>query len=421
MSKRFRAWNQNQEHLFPRSLKEYVPAEHPAHFIVKLVSEDLNMNGILSGYKELRGYPPHSPKMMTAVLLYGYMRGVYSSRKLSEACQERTDFMVVSGMNTPDHRPIARFRRKHGAELIELFTQVLKLCKQARLFNLNHVAVDGTKIKGNASLAQNASYKQLTDDEENITQEWLKKADQIDREEDELFGEDNRGNEFPTAEEALRRIREARKHLEEEDKREREERQKAEETGQKPKSKTKKRTAPAPEKQYNFSDPDSGIMNTAKGFLQGYNAQVAVDSKKHIIVACGVSRAKNDLNELVPLLKQIPRNCKKQAQEISADSGYCSHENLKALKRHRIRGYIPKTDKISDVGLVKDMSLRLKRAGWRSRYHLRKITAEPVFGIIKAARAFGQFLLRGIKNVSVEWSLACTAHNLWKLAAARSA
>jgi hypothetical protein len=347
------------------------------------------------------------------------MRGVYSSRKLSEACQERTDFMVVSGMNTPDHRPIAMFRKKHGEALSELFTQVLRLCKQAKLFNLSHVAVDGTKIKGNASLSQNVSYQRLIDDEKKTAQEWLEKAEQIDQEEDELFGEDNRGNEFPTAEEALRRIREARKQLEEEDKREREERKKAEESGKKPKSKTKKRDTPAPDKQYNFSDPDSGIMRTAKGYLQGYNAQVAVDSKKHIIVACGVSRAKNDLNELIPLLKQIPKNCRKQAREISADSGYCTHENLKALKRHRVRGYVPKTDKISDVGLVKEMSLRLKRAGRRSRYHLRKITAEPVFGIIKSARTFGQFLLRGIKNVAVEWSLACTAHNLWKLAAIR--
>jgi transposase len=420
MSKTFRAWNQNQEHLLPRSLKEYVPAEHPAHFIVKLVSEELNMNVILSSYKELRGYPPHSPKMMTAVLLYGYMRGVYSSRKLSEACQERTDFMVVSGMNTPDHRPIAMFRRKHGEALSELFVQVLKLCKQAKLFNLNHVAVDGTKIKGNASLTQNTSYAQLIDDEKSIAQEWIEKAEQIDREEDELFGEDNRGTEFPTAEEALRRIREAKKQLEEQDKKEREDRQKAEEKGTKPKSKTKKRCAPPPDKQYNFSDPDSGIMRTAKGYVQGYNAQVAVDTKTHIIVACGVSRAKNDLNELIPILKQIPRNCKKQAREISADSGYCTHENLKALKRHKVRGYLPKTDKMANVGIVRDMSLRLKRAGKRSRYHLRKITAEPVFGIIKSARGFGQFLLRGIKNVSIEWFLACTAHNLWKLAAARS-
>jgi transposase len=278
MNKTFRAWNQNQEHLLPRSLKEYVPAEHPAHFIVKLVSEDLNMNGILSSYKEPRGYPPHSPQMMTAVLLYGYMRGVYSSRKLSEACQERTDFMVVSGMNTPDHRPIAMFRKKHGKALSELFAQVLKLCKQANLFNLNHVAVDGTKIKGNASLSQNTSYEQLIDDEKKTAQAWLDKADRIDREEDELFGEDNRGNEFPTAEEAIRRIREAKKQLEDEDKREREERKKAEERGEKPQSKQKKRSSPAPDKQYNFSDPESGIMRTAKGYLQGYNAQIAVDS-----------------------------------------------------------------------------------------------------------------------------------------------
>jgi len=418
--KTFRAWNYNQEHLFPRSLKEYVPEGHAAHFVTKLVAEELDLSEIVDEYEEERGYPPHSPKMMTALLLYGYMRGVYSSRKLSQACEERTDFMVVSGMSVPDHRPIAKFRKRHGAVLSKIFVQVLELCRAANLFNLEHVAVDGTRLKGNASTAKNATYKQLKESEAELVDRWLKEADEIDEQEDAKFG-DKRGDEFPSAEEALRRVREAKKALEQQDKKKREERKKAEKECKKPKSKAKQRTAPPDDKKYNFTDPDSGLMRTSNGYVQGYNAQAAVDTRKHIIVACDVSGEKNDLNELIPVIKQIRVNCKQQAKEISADSGYCSHENLKALKKRKIRGYIPKTDKIKDVGLVKEMSLRLRRAGRRSRFRLRKMTVEPVFGIIKSARGFTQFLLRGMQNVKIEWHLLCTAHNLWKLAAARAA
>lgn len=419
MKKSFRAWNYNQEHLLPRSLREYVPEGHASHFVTKLVAEELDISGIMSKYQEERGYPPHSPKMMTALLLYGYMRGVYSSRKLSQACHERTDFMVVAGMSYPDHRPIANFRRRHGVELSKLFTQVLELCKESKLFNLEHVAVDGTKVKGNASKSKNVTYKELKESEQAIVDKWFKEAEEVDAAEDAEFG-DKRGDEFPTAKEALSRIREAKKALEERDAKKRENRIIAEKKGEKPRSQTKKRTAPSEDKQYNFTDPDSGIMRTQNGYIQGYNAQAAVDSKNHIIVACNISDEKNDLNELVPLIKQIKENCKQQAKEISADSGYCTNENLRELKKNKIRGYIPKTDKIKDVGLVRDMTLRLRKAGRRTRFRLRKITVEPVFGIIKAARNFNQFLLRGIENVKVEWSLICIAHNLCKLAKARS-
>ena len=419
MKKTFRAWNYNQEYLLPRSLKEYVPEGHAAHFVTKLVAEELDIGAIISKYQEERGFPPHSPKMMTALLLYGYMRGVYSSRKLSQACKERTDFMVVSGMSSPDHRPIANFRKRHGVELSELFVQVLELCRESKLFNLEHVAIDGTKIKGNASKSKNSTYKQIKESEEEMVKKWLKEAEEIDAKEDAEFG-DKRGDEFPTAEEALRRIREAKKALEERDAKKRQERRIAEEKGEKPKSKTKQRTAPPEDKQYNFTDPDSGMMRTQNGYIQGYNAQAAVDSKKHIIVACDISDEKNDLNELIPLVKQIKKNCNQQAKEISADSGYCSHENLKALKENKIYGYIPKTDKIKDVGLVKEMTIRLKRAGRRTRFRFRKMTVEPVFGNIKASRGFSQFLLRGMQNVKTEWSLLCTAHNLLKLAKARA-
>ena len=418
MGKTFRAWNHNQDELFPRSLKDFVPEGHIAHFVVELVSSELDLTEILSEYREERGYPPHSPKMMTALLLYGYMRGVYSSRKLSQACEERTDFMVVTGMNKPDHRPIAAYRRRHAKALEALFVQVVSLCEEAGLVKLEHVSIDGTKIAANASASRNASYKELKEADKALVRKWLKEAEDADAREDEEYG-DKRGDEFPAAAEALRRVREAKLAMEEKDRRERESRENAEKSGKKPKSKTKKRTAPSDDKQFNFTDPDSGLMKSDGRFIQGYNAQASVDVNHHVIVACHVTDAKNDLNELSPSIRQIKRNCRRFPREVSADAGYCSHENLKTLKQVSIRGYIPKTDKILDVGLIKEMSLRLRRGGKRSRFRLRKITVEPVFGIIKAARNFRQFLMRGIHRVSTEWALICAAHNLWKLAARR--
>jgi hypothetical protein len=152
--------------------------------------------------------------------------------------------------------------------------------------------------------------------------------------------------------------------------------------------------------------------------MQAYNSQIAVDSKHQVIVACEVSRAKNDLEELAPLVEQIKRNLGRNPDEVSADTGYCSTENLVVMKRKKIRAYIPKSYKMADKGLVREMSLRLRRAGRRSRYHLRKQVVEPVFGTMKSARGFLQFRMRGLPNVATEWALVCSAHNLWKLSRA---
>lgn len=416
MSKTFGAWDYNQEFLFPPSLQDFVPADHPAHFVRRIVAEELDLGEIMKEYGEERGYPPYSPKMMTAILLYGYMRSVYSTRKLSKACEERVDFMVVSGMNRPDHRPIAVFRKRHRRALEGLFVQIVKLCKKAGLVKLEHVAVDGTRVKANASMEKNKGYKEIKETEERMVSRWFDEAERIDDEEDAEFGEDKRGDEFPTAEEALMRIREAKKALEKEDPEEREARKKAEKEGKKPKDKAKKRTQPADAKQYNFTDPESGIMRTRTGFIQAYNAQIAVDTKNQVIVGCGISRQKNDLNELVPMLKQVRRNCGERIRELSADAGYCSAENHKALEKDRIRAFVAINPRLSQTSLIKKMKQRLLRGGRRSRFRLRKITVEPVFGIIKAVRGI-ELLMRGLKSVTTEWALACSAHNLWKLAA----
>jgi transposase len=409
MAKTFRRWSPEQSLLFPPNLQDLVPEGHAARFVLRVVTKELDLWEILESYQEERGYPPHAPQMMTSLLLYGYMRGVYSSRKLSQACEERTDFMMVSGMTKPDHRAIATFRKRHTKAIEGLFNQVVSLCEKAGLVKLSHVAIDGTKIKANASSDKSMSYEDI--------KKWLEEAERVDAEEDAKFGEGKRGDEFPPMEEALERFRRAKRELEEEDKKKREEREHAEKRGEKPASKAKKRADPSDSTRYNFTDHHSGLMKSRQGFVQGYNAQLAVDADHHVIVACDVSREKNDLGELIPLVDRITRSFGFEPQEVSADTGYCSTENLLAMKVRGIRAYIPKSDKIADRGVVREMSLRLRRAGRRSRYRLRKQVVEPVFGILKSARNFTQFLMRGLQNVRAEWSLLASAHNLWKLKA----
>ena len=437
MSKTFRSWDVDQAWLLPPSVHELVPAGHLAHLVRDTVREALDLSAILETYTEERGYPPYHPVMMTAVLLYGYCQGIYSSRRLARACEERVDFMAVTARETPDFRTLCKFRRRHLVALGGLFAQVLQLCQQAGLVKLGHVALDGTKIKANASKHKAMSYARMKREEPRLAEEaarWLREAERVDAAEDGEYGPDRRGDELPAwvanKQMRLAKIREAKAALEAEARAKAPE-PKDEPSG--PRRGRKRKTPPGvPDEkaQRNFTDPDSRIMKTSGGFDQCYNAQAAVDAESQVIVACGLTQAANDMHQLVPMVAEIKQNTRRQAKELSADSGYCSEDNLKALNRRRLRGYIAtgrqKHGEASAGGdrkfapgtRVYQMRIRLRRAGYRSRYRLRKQTVEPVFGQIKAARGFRQFLLRGMTKVPHEWSLVCTAHNLLKLAAA---
>lgn len=148
--KSFRPWNVDQPVLFPPSVNDFVPKDHLAYFIRDLVREELDLGAIFEHYAELRGYPPYHPAMMTALLLYGYSRGVFSSRRIEQACVERVDFMAITAGAKPDHSTVAKFRTDHREALEGLFVQVLSLCRDAGLAKLGHVALDGTKMKANA-------------------------------------------------------------------------------------------------------------------------------------------------------------------------------------------------------------------------------------------------------------------------------
>ena len=387
---------------------------------------------------------------MTALLLYGYSRGVYSSRRLARACEERLDFMAVTAQNRPDFRTIAKFRSRHLVALAGLFVQVLKLCQAAKLVELGHVALDGTKMKANASKHKAMSYGRMKKTEPDLAAEvdaWLKAAEAADAEEDAALG-DTRGDEMPdwVANKAKRRekIREAMAALEAEAKAEADakaaeeaaKRAAAEADGKKPKAKggRKPKTEPGtPEDkaQRNFTDPESRIMKGRDGFIQGYNAQAAVDSKAQVIVAHGLTDCAADSGQLVGLVDAVTANIGEKPAEISADNGYCSEANIQAMEDRGITAFIATGRQkhgaaAADGGKAttpktEEMRERLRAGGFDSPYRLRKQTVEPVFGQIKHARGFRQFLMRGIKRVRAEWAMLCTVHNILKLAGAAAA
>ena len=428
MSKRFRSWDVDQTWLLPPSVHDFVPAGHAAHLVRDAVRETLDLSAIYESYVGERGQPPYHPGMMVALLLYGYSCGVYSSRRIARACEERVDFMAVSGLQRPDFRTISDFRKRHLEALAGLFKQVLALCRAAGLVKLGHVALDGTKVKANASKHKAMSYGRMGKAEKRLEAEvrgWLEQAEATDAREDGEHGPEARGDEMPgwvaDKQQRLARIREAKEALEAQ----------AREKGGPGKTEGEPKV---PEKaQRNFTDPQSRILKTGDGFIQGYNAQAAADAGHQVIVAHGLTDSGSDQQQLQPMIEAMKEEAGALPKELSADAGYCSEDNLGILKERGIRGYVAtgrqKHGTATAAGgkalppgsLREAMAGRLKHGGRRSRYRLRKVTIEPVFGQIKHARGFRQFLLRGLDQVRHEWALVCIAHNLNKLAAHRAA
>lgn len=437
MSKRFRDWDFDQAWLFPPSVLDLVPEGHSAHFVRDLVRNDLDLSAIYADYAPGAGAPLYHPALMTTLILYGYSQGIYSSRKLAEACEVRVDFMAVTGRQFPNFRTINEFRLRHLAALGELFVQVLTLCRRAGLVKLNHVSLDGTKMRANASKRKAMSYKRMKEEEQRLRDQvksWLEQAQAIDEAEDERYGAQHSGTEMPAwvanKQKRAEKIAEAKAALEAEAKAQAA--IKAKEQASRPRRKAGRQpkppsSTPPDNAQRNFTDPESRIMRTGATYEQAYNCQAAVDADSQVIVARSVNNTQSDMREVVPILIQIKSNVGRQVRELSADAGYCSEENLKALKRRRVRGYIatgrrrnrdgtPTSDARSRIQpYSREMRTRLRRGGYRSRFRLRKQTVEPVFGQIKQAKGFRQFLMRGTAKVRGEWDLLCTAHNLNKL------
>src|SRR5947209_3518922 len=213
-------WDIEQLMMFPPSVEDFVPQGHVAHFVRSTVSEALDLSAIVDCYNEERGYPPYHPVMMTALLLYAYCQGIYPSRRIAKACRERVDFMAVTGMQTPDFRTISDFRKRHMAALEELFVQVLRLCQEAGLVKLGHVALDGTKLQANASKHKAMSYARMEERASALEAEvagWLEQAQAADATDETMLG-DRQGDELPphlaTKERRAAAIRKAKAALE---------------------------------------------------------------------------------------------------------------------------------------------------------------------------------------------------------------
>jgi transposase len=458
MSKRFRAWKIDEPLFLPAKVGDFVNEDHLARFVLNLVRDDIDLAAITGTYGSERGQPPFDPTMMTALLLYSYCCGTYASRRIAKACRERVDFMSIVGLDAPDFRTVSDFRKRHLKALGGLFGQILRLCEAAGLVKLGHVALDGTKIKANASKHKAMSYERMENRASQLEAEvarWLSAAEAADAAEDKLYGRDKTGDEMPAwvSDKKLRaeRIRKAKAELEAEAKAAAEAKLKAEaEAAEKRAAEGRRKpgrqaappsSEPDAKAQKNFTDPQSRIMKSKDGFIQAYNAQAAVDAEAQIIVAHDVTQSPVDSAQLVPMTDAIETNLGRKPAQLSADAGYCSEANLKALESRNIDAYVatgrardavtgavesePATTTLaaepaSTQTRVEAMRAKIKAGGHASPYRLRKQLPEPVFGQIKQARGFRQFLLRGFERVRAEWAIVCTVHNLLKLACRRS-
>jgi len=430
MGKSYRPYYPDEELLLPPSLRDWLPERHLAYFVSDVV-DNLDLSAMDAVYgSEKRGQPPYDPLMMTKVLVYGYCVGVFSSRRIERRLVEDIAFRVLAADNQPNFRTISDFRKIHLKTLEGLFEQVLKIALEAGAMKVGRVALDGTKVKASASKHKAMSYDRMLEKEKQLKVEvkrLLEQAEAADAEEDALYGKDRTGDELPAElerrETRLKKIKEAKRALEQRA------RQKAVAEGKDP-----KQAEPKDKDQYNFTDPDSRIMKGADGFVQAYNAQAAVEPAFQLIVGQMVTQATNDKEQLIPMLATIEEQSGQRPVDVLADSGYCSEKNLEHLDseqkpERRVIGYIAterqKHDEYKEpcprgrlpkgATRVDRMKRTLKTKAGKAVYAARKTIVEPVFGQIKQARGFRQFLLRGIHKVRGEWSLLCLTHNILKI------
>lgn len=438
--------NREQQYLLPPSLAEWLPEKDLAWFVVDAVDQ-MDISGIYRRYRgDGCGASAFEPRMMTALMLYSYCMGVRSSRQIERLCERDVGYRVIAANRHPDHSTISRFRKDNRERLGGLFTDILRMCGEAGLVKVGVVAVDGTKVEANASLAANRTYSGLKAEVEKM----LDEAEAVDAEEDAKYGKDRRGDELPEDLQdrgnRLKRLREAKARLEQEAaeeagkqaekvaRREEEERQ----TGKKKRGRKPKEpdSSPKEEAKANVTDPESRIMKGQHGYVQGYNCQASV-TEEQIIVAGDVTQEENDTHQMHPMLEKTDKELKEAGIDETVDvalfdAGYCNEENLKEAdpfgpevlaattkdwkqrKAMREQGYprgrIPK-------GLTEKEKMERKLLTKRGRelYRKRKIMPEPVFGYMKEVLGFDRFLVRGLEAVRSEWRLMCSAHNLLKL------
>jgi transposase len=438
MAKGYRSYLPDQDLLLPPSLREWLAEDHLVYLVSEVVDQ-LDLSAIHAVYgEEKRGQPPYDPRLMTKLLVYGYCTGVFSSRRMQKRLQEDIPFKVLAAGNEPDFRTISDFRKIHIGTLQNLFEQVLEIALESGTVKLGRVSLDGTKVKANASKHKAMSYGRMKEKQQQLKEEvkqLLAQAEAADEEEDRRHG-DRRGEELPDElrrrETRLAKIKMAKKVVEQRA------REKAAEEGKG--AGEAKKAQPADKDQYNFTDPESRIMKGADGFVQGYNAQAAVEAERGLIVGQLVTEAANDKEQLKPMVEAIQQQSGQLPEAILADSGYCSDGNLEYLEsseqpERKIDAYIATGKQKHDerrqpckrgplpkgATRVDRMKRKLQTKMGKAIYAARKCVVEPVFGQIKQARGFRQFLLRGKAKVEGEWALVCLTHNILRLYATQEA
>ncbi len=446
MAYNFKECNRDQIFLLPPNVREWLPEGDLALFIIDAVAQ-MDLKAFYRKYRpDGRGQTAYEPSMMLTLLLYAYCVGIRSSRQIERLCERDIGFKVIAANQRPDHCTIARFRQENGKGIKELFTEVLKLCAKAGLVKAGVVALDGTKVAANAALSANRTYEHI----EKEVARMLTEAERTDAEEDKLYGKDKRGDELPDdlkdPKNRLKRLQECKKRLEEEAAAEAEEqRAKIEkreveeaETGRKKRGRKpdEPNSAPSADAKANVTDPDSRIMKTRSGYVQGYNGQ-AVVTEEQVVVAAELTTQENDIRQLHPMVEKAQKNIadlKLKEQEIKvvlADAGYCSDANLEKIDpqgpEHLIatqkdwkqrqaqasspppRGRMPQ-----DLSDRERMERKLRTKRGRALYKKRSQIVEPVFGQIKTGRGIMAFMRRGFEACAEEWKLICSTHNLLK-------
>ena len=446
MAYNFLLCDRNQAYLLPPSLTDWLPQDHLAWFVLDAV-EQIDLSEFYKKYRtDGVGNSAFHPSMMVALLIYSYCTGERSSRKIERYCQTDVAYKVVTANQYPDHSTISRFRKDNQSHLKKLFLEILRLCAEAGLVKLGKVSLDGTKIKANASLSANRTLKHL----EQEIDKMLSEAEDKDAEEDKAFGPDKRGDEMPDdlrdRNSRINRLKACKERLEQEKaqaqkaQQDKIDRRKAKEqsTGKKPRGRQPKLPEEASNKdaKANVTDPDSRIMKTRKGFIQGLNGQ-AVTTEEQIIVAEDVTQEENDKQQLHPMLEQTESNrqevgVKEELGVALADAGYCSDENFtkrpagdvellvatrKDYKQRKAMQEqpLPEEPLPDDLSPTELMERKLLTERGRRLYKIRGQTVEPVFGQIKDVRGFDRFMRRGFEACRSEWSLICATHNLLKL------
>jgi transposase len=445
VEKTFRPYDPHQVFLLPPSIDDWVPEGHLARFVSELVDEVLDLGPFLAAYTEVRGYPPYDPRLMLKLLIYGYVTGVRSSRAIERRCADDVAFRFLAANQSPDYRSVARFRRRHLKALEGLFLQALGLCRAAGMVKLGRVALDGTKVRANASRRKAMSYERMGEREAALQAEVdaiLGEAEATDAAEDAEFGPDNRGDdlqgELARRESRLAKIRKAKADLEAEARARAEEKgaERARQRGAdeaevaEAAARAAEAAVPDPKAQRNFTDPDSRIMKTSDGsFHQCFNGQAVVDQAHQVIVATDLHNCAADAPSLVPLLDATIANCGKTPREFLADAGYFSEDNVNAageravdafiatgrLKHHEAPSPTPRGRIPADATVKERMARKLRTKKGKAAYARRKVIVEPVFGQMQTLQDGDRLLLRGEEAARAEWNLLSACHNLRKL------